>query len=178
MFDVQAAGGTHPLTARKRAGLIYVVAAAIVVLDQVTKAWAVSSLTPGETRPVIDGVLHWTLYRNPGSAFGFLANFPAVFTVLASVIAVAIIVVARRPQVRAVSIAMAMLLGGALGNLIDRVSRPPGFPSGHVVDFVDLRVWPVFNVADMAITSGAMLIVVSSWIADRRAAKTKEETSS
>jgi signal peptidase II len=169
---VQAAGGAHPLTARTRAASIYVLAAIIIGLDQITKAIAVSSLRPGVSEPVIEGVLHWTLYRNPGSAFGFLASVPALFTVLATGIAIAIIIVARRPHPRSTAFAMALLLGGAIGNLVDRVSRPPGFPNGHVIDFIDLRVWPVFNVADMAITCGALLIVVTSWIADRKAART------
>lgn len=168
---MQATGGANPLSARTRAGFIYILAAIIAVADQVTKAWAVASLRPGDTRPVIDGVLHWTLYRNPGSAFGFLASVPALFTIIATVIAISIVVLARRPHPAATATAMALLLGGALGNLVDRVSRPPGFPSGHVVDFIDLRVWPVFNIADMAITTGALLIVVSSWIAERRDAR-------
>lgn len=171
MPDLQAAGGAHPLTARLSAPVIYVLAAIVVVLDQVTKAVAVASLQPGVSHPIIDGVLHWTLYRNPGSAFGFLASVPALFTVLATVIAIVIIVLARRPQPGPIAFAMALLLGGAIGNLVDRVSRPPGFPNGHVIDFIDLRVWPVFNIADMAITTGALLVVVWSWISDRRAAR-------
>lgn len=166
---MQEDGGTHPLTARTRGGLIYALAVMIIVIDQVTKAWAVASLAPGQTRPVIDGVLHWTLYRNPGSAFGFLAQAPALFTILAAAIAIGIIVVSRRPQLAPMAVAMGFLLGGAVGNLIDRLVRPPGFGTGHVVDFIDLRVWPVFNVADMAITSGAALVVLASWIAERRA---------
>lgn len=147
-------------------------AAIIVGLDQGTKAWAVASLSPGETRPIIDGVLHWTLHRNPGSAFGFLAQVPILFTILASAIAIGIVVVSRRPHAMPMAVAMGFLLGGALGNLVDRLTRPPGVGTGHVVDFIDLRVWPVFNIADMAITSGAALIVLTSWIAERRARAT------
>lgn len=144
-------------------GLLFAVASAIVVLDQITKAWALASLRPGETTPVIEGALHWTLQRNPGAAFGLFQRFPVVFTVLATVISMGIIVMARKVTARAHAIALGLVLGGAVGNLIDRVVRPPGIFRGHVIDFIDLRVWPVFNVADMGVVCGALLLVLVSW---------------
>lgn len=143
------------------------VAFVVVVLDQITKVVAVAALTPGETTPVVDGVLHWTLQRNPGAAFGMFQRFPAVFTVLAFAISIGILVSIRKVPDRSHGVALGLVLGGAAGNLVDRMARDPGPFRGHVVDFIDLRVWPVFNVADSAIVVGAIVLVLVSLRADR-----------
>ncbi len=132
----------------------------MVALDQATKVLALRTLSPGESRPVIDGVLHWTLHRNPGAAFGLLPGFPVVFTFLAAVIAGVIVATAWRPRPLSSTLALGLVLGGAIGNLIDRLVRDPGPFRGHVVDFVDFRVWPAFNIADAAVVCGAILLAL------------------
>lgn len=139
-----------------------VTAAAVVAIDQITKAFALSALRDGESVPAIDGIMHWTLQRNPGAAFGLFRRAPVLFTVLAIVIATAIIVAAPRVRDRANAIALGLVLGGALGNLVDRLFRPPGPFRGHVIDFIDLRVWPTFNGADVAVVAGAALLAIAS----------------
>lgn len=153
---------------RSRAGLLVAVAAAVVAVDQATKVWAVAALSDEPVR-LIDCCLHLTLQRNPGSAFGLFRRFPVVFTVLAFGISAAILAGARRVRDRLNAVALGLVLGGAVGNLIDRLARAPGPFRGRVVDFVDLRVWPVFNVADSSIVVGAALLVLASWRSERRA---------
>lgn len=154
---------------RTRALALFVPAMIVVALDQVTKAVALASLEAGETTPVIDGVLHWTLQRNPGAAFGIAPRFPLVFTILAAGISAAIIVSLKRMPDRAHVLTFGLVLGGAVGNLIDRIVRPPGVFRGHVIDFIDLRVWPVFNIADSAVVVGVLVLLIVSWRAERAA---------
>ena len=122
-----------------------------------------------ESRRVIGGVLAWTLQRNPGSAFGLFRHFPVVFTILAALIAFVIIVRAPRVHDRLTGVALGLVLGGALGNLVDRIARPPGVFRGRVIDFIDFHWWPVFNVADSAVVIGALLLLIASYRAERRA---------
>jgi signal peptidase II len=162
---MQATGRTAPL--RRPATILAIAAAAIVVVDQITKAVVVSNMSEGQTIPVIDGVLHWTFVRNPGAAFSLFTQVPWLFTILASLISLWIISQARKLTSLAQAWCFGAILGGALGNLIDRFFRAPGGPSGHVVDMIDLRVWPVFNVADMGVTLGALALVIVSWREER-----------
>ena len=149
--------------------LLVALAAIIIVADQITKALAVARLDDGESVSVIEGILHWTLQRNPGAAFGLFQRFPLVFTVLATAITVGILVMIRKVPDRFHAVALGLVLGGAVGNLIDRVARPPGVFRGHVIDFIDFRVWPVFNIADSAVVVGAGLLAIASFRAERRA---------
>lgn len=142
-------------------------AAITVVADQVAKAVALASIDDGATHPVIDGVLHWTLQRNPGAAFGLFRRAPVLFTVLAIVITIAILVAAPRVRDGLNGVALGLVLGGAAGNLIDRLFRPPGPFRGRVIDFIDFRVWPTFNLADVAVVVGAGLLAIASFRADR-----------
>jgi len=142
-------------------------AAAAVVADQVTKAIAAATLRGGRSIPAIDGVLHWTLQRNPGAAFGIFRRAPVLFTVLAIVISLAIVLSSRTVGTRLHAVALGLVLGGALGNLADRLFRPPGPFRGRVVDFIDFRVWPTFNVADAAVVIGAVLLAVGAARAPR-----------
>ena len=139
-----------------------VTAGGVVAIDQITKAVALSALDDGESVRAIDGVLHWTLQRNPGAAFGLFRRAPVLFTILAIVISAAIIVAAPRVRDRMNGIALGLVLGGALGNLVDRLFRPPGPFRGRVIDFIDLRVWPTFNAADVAVVAGAALLAIAS----------------
>ena len=129
--------------------------------DQLTK-WAVrTAFSPSETLPVIPSVLHLTYVQNTGAAFGLFPGYPQAFVVLAVLVAGWIIVelTRMRPRTWPVETGLLVILGGSLGNLIDRLRF------GYVVDFIDLRVWPVFNLADSAITVGVGLLL---WQAFRR----------
>lgn len=134
----------------------------VLALDQATKAIAVAALHPDRPVTFIKGVLYWTLQRNPGAAFGIFQRAPVLFTILAISIAAGILLTSRRPYDRPTAIGLGLVLGGALGNLADRLFRPPGPFRGRVVDFVDFRVWPTFNVADTAVVAGAFLLAVGS----------------
>lgn len=130
-------------------------------MDQLTKAIAVARLDEGESVRALDGILYWTLHRNPGAAFGLFQRLPVLFTVLAVAVIAGILAVARRPRTLWSAAALGLVLGGAAGNLVDRIVRPPGPFRGHVVDFIDFRVWPTFNLADAAIVAGAIMIVLA-----------------
>jgi signal peptidase II len=133
-------------------------AAAVVVLDQITKGWALRALADGPV-DVIDGVLTMRLTYNPGGAFGLLQGLPGFFLV-ATVLVIGIILIwAHRLEDPRLIVPLGMVLGGGLGNLADRVFRDTG---GQVVDFIDLHVWPVFNLADSAIVIGVLLILLLS----------------
>jgi signal peptidase II len=145
-----------------------------LAVDQATKAIAVARLG-ARSVPAIDGILHWTLQRNPGSAFGLFQRLPILFTVLAAGIAIAILVNVGRVRDSLTAVAMGLVLGGAIGNLADRLVRAPGIFRGRVIDFIDFRVWPVFNVADSAVVVGAFLLIVASYRSERRS-KAREQT--
>lgn len=134
----------------------------VAVLDQATKAWAVAALSDGPVRLVGD-VVQLRLTRNPGGAFSVLTGFTPLLAVLAAAMAVVIVLTTRRTADRAMAYSLALVLGGALGNLVDRLVRDPGFLRGEVVDFVKLSFWPTFNLADSAITVGVALVVLRGW---------------
>jgi signal peptidase II len=138
------------------------VAAGVVVLDQVTKALAVAHL---EGQPPIEVLGQWlqlTFVRNPGAAFSLAGNYTIVISVIAIVVAVAIVRTARTLTNPWWAVVLGGILGGALGNLVDRILRDPAPFRGHVVDFLALPNWPVFNVADMALVGSAILAVLLS----------------
>ena len=140
-------------------------AAVVVAADQLTKAWAVAALEDGPV-PIL-GPVRLALTRNKAGAFGLGGAFVPLLAVGATVLVVVLVVrgdLVRRPLL---AVAAGLVLGGAFGNLVDRVFRAPGLLRGAVVDFVDLRWWPVFNVADAAVVCGAVLLIVAG--ARRRA---------
>ena len=150
-----------PPAARARAGLIGglgVTAGVVIGLDQLTKAWAVSSLSERAPIPVVDGLLRLNLTRNAGAAFSLATGTTWLFTLIAGAVIVVIIRTARRLGSRWWALALGLLLGGAVGNLLDRLFRAPGVGRGHVVDFLELPHWPVFNVADSCIVTAAVII--------------------
>ena len=158
---------------RPRRSLVpFLVAAVIVVaLDQITKHLAVSRLDDGHVVDVIDGVLTLRLTYNPGGAFGLGQGQPGFFLVASTLIAVLVIALARRVDDPRWVMPLGLVLGGGVGNLIDRIVRNPG---GRVVDFIDLQVWPLFNVADSAIVVGVALLFWYSFRAPKE--KDHEET--
>jgi len=155
---------------RPRPGALFALASVIIVLDQATKQLVVSTMVEGESIPVLDGILHWTFVRNPGAAFSLFTNLPWLFTILATGISIIIAVSARKPRSAGSAVALGLVLGGAVGNLVDRVIREPAVFRGHVIDFIDLRVWPTFNIADSAVVVGCALLIVAS-IREERAAR-------
>ncbi|WP_157975754.1 signal peptidase II [Brachybacterium sp. YJGR34] len=136
-------------------------AAVLVVIDQVSKNWAVANLEELVPQPFLGEVLQLTLLYNTGAAWGMGAEITPVVTCLQIAIVIGVIVFAvtaiRSPWY---TVAAGLILGGALGNIHDRLLRAPGPFHGAVVDFLELPRWPVFNVADMAVVGGAILIVV------------------
>lgn len=133
------------------------ISAAVVAVDQITKGLALEALTDGPVT-LIRGVLALRLTFNPGGAFGILGNATWIFLVAGFAIATLIVVWVGRLDDPSLLVPLALVLGGGLGNLFDRLFR--GF-DGHVVDFIDLSFWPTFNVADIAISCGVVLIAVS-----------------
>jgi signal peptidase II len=153
-------------TLQKRNILFLAITILVVLLDQATKAWILTTLKLHEGFPLIDGFFNIVHVRNPGAAFGFLAGAPplfrSIFFVAVTVAAIALILhylrVNRIEEPYLVS-ALALILAGAVGNLIDRIRF------GEVVDFLDVYIgsqhWPAFNVADSAITVGAGVLMAA-----------------
>jgi len=144
--------------ARRRGGLtLWLTAGVVLVVDRLTKRWAEHTL-PNHPRDVIDGIVGLRYTTNSGGAFSLGDRAPLVFAIAAIVVCTAIAATSFRARPTAHAIALGLVLGGAAGNLIDRIVRGPGL-SGRVVDFIDLHIWPVFNVADASIVVGALLLV-------------------
>jgi signal peptidase II len=132
---------------------------AIVVADQLTKAWAVSALADGPTK-ILGDTVKFEVSRNSGAAFSRFQGYTPVLAVLALGIAFLIARAARQATDRWLMIGLVLVLGGACGNLVDRMARSPGFLRGHVVDFIAVGWWPVFNIADSCVTVGAVVLVI------------------
>jgi signal peptidase II len=136
--------------------VVGLVASIVVALDQATKQLAVDALADGPV-DVIEGVLTLRLTLNPGGAFGVLQGVPGFFLVASVGIVIAILLWVRHLEDARWAFPVGMILGGGIGNLVDRAFRDTG---GRVVDFIDLHVWPVFNVADSAIVLGVGAILL------------------
>jgi signal peptidase II len=136
--------------------MVFITAAVVLAVDQLSKFLAVKNLTLGESYPLVKGVFHLTLVYNRGAAFGILKNQLSLF-IVAAIFASVLILSSLRAHAadRVYRCALSLILGGALGNLADRVLI------GSVVDFLDFRVWPVFNLADSAITIGAVILGIA-----------------
>jgi len=134
--------------------------ALLYALDQVTKWLAVDRLTGRPDKELLGQVLVLHLTRNPGAAFSTGTSHTELFTVLAVAAVVVVLWLSRRLRSGAWAVAFGLLLAGIIGNLTDRVFRAPGVLRGHVVDFLMLPHWPIFNVADMCINVAAALILV------------------
>jgi signal peptidase II len=137
-------------------------AALVLILDQMTKVWAVATLEGQPDRQIIGDLLRLSFVRNPGAAFGLGGSATVVFSLIAVVVAVVLFRMSTKLTSVLWGIALGLMLGGALGNLLDRIFREPGVLRGHVVDFLRLPNWPVFNIADMSLVGAAILIVALS----------------
>ncbi|WP_420367369.1 signal peptidase II [Curtobacterium sp. L1-20] len=149
------------VSARAIAALAFA-AVIVVALDQGVKALVVANLPYGTVVPVLGGALQLLYVRNPGAAFSFAVNMTWVFSIVSTAVVVAIIVFARRIRSMWWALVLGMLLGGALGNLLDRLFREPGFGRGHVVDFISTP-WmmpAIYNIADSFICVSMVIFVL------------------
>ena len=133
-------------------------ALAVIAADQVSKALVVSWLAPGRSVSVIGKLLTLQLLRNPGGAFGILQSQPVLFFAATLVIVAGVLVWGLRSG--HAPVALGMVAGGGLGNLVDRVVRAPGGVHGRVVDFIHLSFWPTFNLADSSIVIGVAVLIL------------------
>lgn len=132
--------------------LILIISALVIALDQYSKQWAVERLSQGSIT-IIDGVFNLTYVQNTGAAFGLFQNGKVYFLILIPLILISFLlyVVAKQRKNRWVNFAAALIIGGAAGNYIDRISL------GYVIDFLDFKIWPVFNIADSSIVLGTAI---------------------
>lgn len=163
----------HDLQAERRAALavplakfafhwqrLYFVAALIWALDFSTKVWALNSISEVKPTPILGSFLQLRLVFNPGAAFGVGISATFIFTILSGFAVAGIAYFAIKVVNRWWSVVLGLALGGILGNLTDRIFREPSLFNGHVIDWIELPRWPVFNIADMAIVCAAVLSVL------------------
>jgi signal peptidase II len=134
--------------------MTFAIGAIVFIADMLAKSAALHYLSPGRSLPLIPGILHLTLVHNTGAAFGVFRGGAPVFTAVsaAAIIAITLYAFKKKDMAFSVQLALGLIVGGSLGNLIDRLRV------GHVIDFIDFRIWPVFNIADSCITIGAVML--------------------
>ena len=156
-------GGVRPIERRRWRLVVALVAVAGLTTDLVTKIIAVTQLEPLAPVRLLGGLLTLRLIRNPGAAFSQGQRFTYVFAIAAiAVLCFVIIKLVPRIGHPAWAVAIGLLCAGVAGNLTDRLFRPPGVLRGHVIDFLELPYWPIFNIADMCITAAAIMIMYLS----------------
>jgi len=152
-----------PIQRRKQQGIVFFVSIfAILIVDQSLKSLVRLKLAVGESIPLINNIFHITYVTNTGAAFGLFKN-SAIFFIIISVVAIVLIAglilkSIKRAEFMAnprFDLGLIMIISGAIGNLVDRLKF------GYVIDFIDVRIWPVFNIADTSITIGTMLLILS-----------------
>lgn len=139
--------------------LIFSVAFLTVILDQLAKFLIRQNFQLGQSIPIIKNMFHLTYITNSGSAFGLFKGFN-LFFILFSIAVIGIVIYSTKrinENERALQLAVGLLLGGTMGNLIDRIFY------SSVIDFLDLRIWPVFNVADSAVTISVIFLIILLW---------------
>lgn len=151
----------------RRVGLLALIAATVVILDLVSKIIVVATVDPNQPVRLLGGLVYFSLIRNPGAAFSMATGMTWLLALVA--IGVVVVIIRMAPRLRSTpwAVSLGLVLGGAIGNLIDRIFRAPGVLQGHVVDFVSVfgpnaEYFPVFNVADSAITVGGISLVVTA----------------
>ena len=157
--DPQQAGQQEP-SGPRRVGLLFAIAVAVFAADVISKVIVVATLKPGQPVWLIGSLLDLNLTRNSGAAFSFGTGMTVVFTAIAIGVIVFILRTSRRLCSVPWAVTLGLLLGGAAGNLTDRLLRSPGVFRGEVVDWIQLPHWPVFNVADSCIVCGGFLAVL------------------
>jgi len=151
---------SEPIRRRRRIGVLLAVAAAVYALDATTKALVVAMMHYGVPIKLLGPALELFYTRNSGAAFSIGETYTIIFTAIALSVIVVILRLSRKLFSLPWAIALGLLLGGALGNLTDRILRAPGIFRGWVVDFIQLPHWPIFNLADSAICVGGALMVL------------------
>lgn len=137
-------------------------AAIVIIVDRLTKLWALNALADGDIVP-IEGILGFELAFNTGAAYGLFKGGGSVIAIGALVATALIIYALRSVDRRFEAVTLGAIMGGALGNLIDRVARGPGLFDGAVVDWIETPLWPNFNIADSAIVVGAVLLILATF---------------
>ena len=141
---------------------LYTIAWAVWILDFATKSWALNSLDSRNPVKLLGNFLQLTLLKNSGAAFSLAESATIIFTLFAIFVVAAIAYYSIKITSFGWSIVLGLALGGILGNLTDRIFRSPGFFTGHVIDWIELPNWPVFNLADSAIVVAASIAVILS----------------
>ena len=154
--------GAQPRRRRRLPVLVVVLALTVVVVDQVTKAWALRTLTEGDRIPVLGDLLGLQLVFNPGAALSIATGMTWVLTLVALAVVVVVVRMSRRLGSPLWALTLGLLLGGAVGNLVDRFARPPAPGRGHVIDFIAYGNVFVGNVADIAIVVAAGLVIIQT----------------
>jgi signal peptidase II len=158
---ITSAPGARRIERRRLRLIVALVAIAGLAADLVTKIIAVTQLDPTASVRLLGGLLTLRLIRNPGAAFGQGQRFTYVFAI-AGILVLFFVIIKLVPRIGhpAWAVAIGLLCAGVAGNLTDRLFRPPGVFRGHVIDFLELPYWPIFNVADMCITAAAVMVLV------------------
>ncbi len=159
---VPASSGAARATPRRRVGVLLAVAAAVLAADATTKAIVVAELSGHPPVHVLGGLLTLQVMRNSGAAFNIGTSMTVVFTAIAVGVIIFILRTARRLRSVPWAVTLGLLLGGATGNLADRLLRSPAPLRGYVVDWIQLPHWPVFNLADSAIVCGGAIAILLS----------------
>ena len=139
---------------------LFSVAWAVWIIDLATKIWAVNNLSYKSNVKVIGEFFQLTFVRNPGAAFSFAAGATIFLSLFGLIVMVAILYFSPQITSRGWAVVLGLVLGGILGNMVDRIFREPGVLRGHVIDWIQLPRWPVFNVADSAIVIAAVMAII------------------
>ncbi|HPD89888.1 MAG: signal peptidase II [Clostridia bacterium] len=138
--------------------MYYILILFVIVLDQITKWFIYQSMTPGETHPILPGIFHITFVRNTGAAFSQFQGQRGLLIALTSLVLIFLVIYLIRKlheEHWSMLLSLAFIIGGGVGNLLDRIRL------GYVVDFFDFQIWPVFNVADMAVVAGCGMMIIN-----------------
>lgn len=165
--SASSAASAQPRRGRN-AVLMVVILLAVAAVDQATKQFMLGFLTPGQPVPVFGDWFRWLLIFNPGAAFGMGEDSTWLFTTIQFAFVVGTLIAAWFIRDRPSAVGLAFIGGGALGNLIDRLFRDPGFWFGHVVDFISVGNFAIFNLADAAINIGVVIFVIAILTEGRR----------
>lgn len=158
--------------------LILAVLSSVAVVDQISKVIVLNALEPGVPTPILGEWVRLLLVFNPGAAFSLGTEFTWVFTCIQLFFVGAVLIMAPGVSDRGIAWGLALIAGGAAGNLIDRLFRPPQFFLGHVVDFISIQGFAVFNIADSAITIGTGITVIALLVEGRNSPLTHTDAAS
>lgn len=147
----------------------------VAAVDQVAKQWMLDNLEPGVPVPVLGDWFRFYLLFNPGAAFGMGENSTWLFTTIQFLFVLGVLIASPFLRDRGMAVGLALIGGGALGNLLDRLFREPGFWFGHVVDYISVGDFAIFNIADASITVGVVVFVLAMFLAEQREAAARRE---